>query len=191
MIAFHSGINGWSIQVGWDDANAVAAVNDGNDLFSLSIDPMAYYGVPLDSVQEINFLFNNGLAAPNAAWDNKGEDARDGSGFGGSPCTNLIFKTSEAPVCSQSTRVRNFALENNMRVIPNPFSDRVMIQFDNPHQDTYDLLITDVTGKMVGNMSNIRGSQVIIERGNLTSGMYFAHLRDSNGKIATVKMVIN
>ena len=190
MIAFHSGINGWSVQVPWDDSTAMAAVNNGSDLFSLTIDPMAYYGMPLDSVQEINFLFNNGLAAPDDPWSNKGEDARDGTGFGGSPCSNLLFKVSEAPQCAASTNVRNLVLETNLKVVPNPFSSSVTIFFDNPKNESYDLFITDITGKLVRSVQNIRGNQVRIDRRSMTAGMYIANLRDRTGRFTTAKLMV-
>ncbi len=190
MLAFHSGINNWSTQVPWDDANAVAGINDGNDLITVSINAMDYYGMPLDSVEEVNFLFNNGLANPGDAWSNQGQDSRDGSGFGGSPCSNLLFKVSEAPVCSGSTAVKDLLLDNNLRVVPNPFSSHVMIQFDNPDNKSYNLYITDVTGKLIRNISDIRGSQVRLERKSMTAGMYFAHLRDEAGRFATAKLIV-
>lgn len=190
MLAFHSGINNWSTQVPWDDAGATTGVNDGNDVFTVSINTMDYYGMPLDSVSEVNFLFNNGIANPDDPWSIQGQDSRDGSGFGGSPCSNLLFKVSEAPACSGSTSIKDVVLNNNLKVVPNPFSSSVLIQFDNPGNQSYDLFITDVTGKLIRNIRDIRGSQITVERNSMTAGMYFAHLRDAEGRFATAKLIV-
>ncbi len=191
-IAFHSGVNDWSVQVAWDDAKAGRAVNQGDNLFSLTLDLEAYYGLPLDSVKSINFLFNNGLANPSSPWDNKGEDSRDGTGFGSSPCSNLTLKISEVPVCDLlSTSTVNVKLESSLRVYPNPFSDQVIIEFDNPNNEQFSLTILGISGKIMRQLNNISGNQLVIEKRELQQGMYFAVLRGRDGSIATAKLMVN
>jgi len=190
-IAFHSGINNWSNQVPWDDDSAMAAVNKGDNLFSLTLDLEAYYGLPLDSIEMINFLFNNGLGNPDAPWDNQGQDSRDGTGFGGSPCSNLILMISEAPACNlMLVNTVDLELESSLRVYPNPFSQQVIIEFDNPDNERFDLTIHDLSGRVMRQLSNISGNKLVIEKQNLRPGMYFAVLRGKDGRFATARLMV-
>lgn len=190
-IAFHSGINNWNNQVAWNDANARAAINEGDNLYSLTLDVEDYYGVPLDSVEMINFLFNNGLGNPDAPWDNQGQDSRDGIGFGGSPCSNLIFMISEAPLCDlMLVNTVDLKLENSLRVYPNPFSDQVIIEFDNPNNEKFDFTIHDISGRVMRQLSNISGTQLTLEKQDLQAGVYFAVLRGKDGRFATTKLMV-
>ena len=191
-IAFHSGVNSWSAQVPWDDEKAVAATNQGDNLFSLVVNLEDYYGVPMDSVTEINFLYNNGLGDPENPWGDEGKDPRDGMGFGGiEPCTNFLFSLSEAPACDLSTSVQDVRLESSLRVYPNPFSDEVMIEFENPDHKTFELFISNINGKVVRRRTDLNGTQVIVERQDLPAGMYFAHLVDAQGNFAIAKLMIH
>lgn len=192
MLGFHSGINNWATSVAWDAEGAIPAVNDGNDLFSVTFNAMDYYGVPLDSITEINFLYNNGFANPDAAWDNTGKDARDGSGFGGDePCSNLLFSLAEAEVCDLTvSNTVDFELTKSIKVSPNPFSNQVLVEFDNSNFEKYQINLMDLTGKIVYRANNVTESRIIIQRGNLPSGMYSLLLAAENGKFASTKLII-
>lgn len=193
QLGFHSGINNWATQVDWDDSTAVVAENDGNDLFMVSIDPAAYYGTALDSISEINFLFNNGIAAPEAPWDNKGEDSRDGTGFGGSPCSNLLIVMEEIPSCESlvSVSVKDKVLTQSLRVYPNPAQNKFRVEFDNREGKAFDLMLIDMQGKAVKMMRGIRGSEVEMGRGDLADGIYFLRLIDEKGNFATTTLMMN
>ncbi len=191
MLGFHSGVNEWMNQKAWDDAGAKPAVNDGSNLFSVAINVETYYGLPLDSIEAVNFLFNNGIAAPDAPWDNQAQDSRDNvGGFGASPCSNLLFMVSEAPVCDLATSVVDEVLVESLRVYPNPFNNEVMIEFDNPNSRSFELIITDINGKLVRRVADLTGTQTIVQRDGLPAGMYFAQLRDRQGYFATAKLMI-
>ena len=188
-LGFHSGVNGWSTVVGWDADNAVTLVNDGNDNFSAIIDVEAYYGVPLADVMDIQMVPNNGVADPDAAWDVFIKDPRDG-GFGGTePCSDLIMVMSEAPACNL-VNTKDIELQHSFKVTPNPFSNRTFLEFDNPNNRTFDLVITNMAGQTVRTMSSISGERVLVERGNLPTGVYAANLIDEKGNFATTKLVI-
>jgi len=59
---------------------------------------------------------------------------------------------------------------------PNPFSNEAMIEFPNPDRVAYELWIKDVTGKTVSQRKGLTGHSVIIEKGDLNSGLYFYEL---------------
>ena len=99
-LGFHSGANSFSADytVAWDDSSAVQGVNNGSDVFTLTVNVAEYYGIEFDSLENIQFLFNNGPAMPDSPWDATGKDER-GGGFGGDACSDLIIDISEAPSC--------------------------------------------------------------------------------------------
>ena len=190
-LGFHSGINSWSSQVDWDAETAMVAVNDGNGLYSLVIDVESYYGVPMSGIEEINFLYNNGIVSPDAPWDNRGLATTGTGGFGGDElCDNFRFVLSEAQECSMITSTFDAALETSLKVTPNPFSTEVLIEFDNPLNESYVLTIHDLSGKVIRSITGLTGNQVVVERRDLAAGMYFAHLRDTKGRFATAKLMV-
>ena len=70
-IGFHSGADSWSTVIPWDDAGAVTAQNDGAGVFTLTMDPAAYYGVAASTV---HFVYNGGPADPANPWASEGKD---------------------------------------------------------------------------------------------------------------------
>ncbi len=191
-LGFHSGVNNWSSTVSWDDEGATQAVNDGNGVFSVVIDPATYYGTPMDSISTINIVMNNGIMNPGGAWDVTARDDRNG-GFGGNePCSDLIFHIDEAPVCDlMVVNTVDQKLENSLKVYPNPFSNQVRIEFDNPTNEEFDLTIHDISGRVMRRMSHISGTQLILEKQDLQAGVYFAVLRGKDGRFATTKLLVN
>jgi hypothetical protein len=191
-LGFHSGVNNWSSTVSWDDEGAKQAMNDGNGVFSVVIDPATYYGTPMDSISTINMVMNNGIMNPGGAWDVTARDDRNG-GFGGNePCSDLIFHIDEAPVCDlMVVNTVDQKLENSLKVYPNPFSIQVRIEFDNPTNEEFDLTIHDISGRVMRRMSHISGTQLILEKQDLQAGVYFAVLRGKDGRFATTKLLVN
>lgn len=191
QIGFHSGINGWAVQTPWDDEKAIPAVNVGDNLFSVVIDPMTYYGTPLSEIGEINFLYNNGFTEGADPWANTGKDETGMGGFGGDElCDNLLFLPSQAATCELSTSTLDLNLDRSMKVMPNPFSSQVLIQFDNPSNKAYELVINDLSGRVIQRMTGLTGNQVTVQRNDMLAGMYIAQLRDETGNFATTKLVV-
>ena len=76
-----------------------------------------------------------------------------------------------------------------MRLFPNPVSDYAMLNFTNPNYEAYTLQVTDVTGRIVSQINNIRDEQVPISARQLPAGLYTLTL--SNGqKLMQQKMVV-
>jgi subtilisin family serine protease len=73
--------------------------------------------------------------------------------------------------------------ELNLSVYPNPFTDVAVMEFTAPANETYSLNILDVQGRIVQNYSNINAGRVMIEKKNLTAGIYLFELRNSKTKI--------
>ncbi len=70
-------------------------------------------------------------------------------------------------------------------IYPNPFSESTMILFDNPDNEEYQLVVKDISGRVVRD-ETITGDQILFNRNHLTSGIYFIELtgqRLFNGKM--------
>jgi hypothetical protein len=64
-----------------------------------------------------------------------------------------------------------------VNIFPNPFKDKATIQFPNSQGYSYDLVIMDLTGKIVRIIININGSSYELNKGNLPEGLYLIELR--------------
>lgn len=92
-IGFHSGANDWTSVVAWDAEGAMTATNNGEDVFSVTIDPATYYGVALADLSNISFVYNQGPSFPDDAWASEGKAQGDGA------CVDFIVAISELPTC--------------------------------------------------------------------------------------------
>jgi hypothetical protein len=73
-----------------------------------------------------------------------------------------------------------------IKIFPNPFSEKAIIQLPNSWNHCYDLVITDLAGKIIRSIGRINGNSYELDRGNLPSGLYIMELRGNDiyrGKI--------
>gem|GEM_PF-2159374 len=83
------------------------------------------------------------------------------------------------------------AVTLNTACYPNPFHSEAYLTFSNPEHETFILSITDGQGRMVKPFSNTSADRIIINREDLSNGMYFYELKNANGtKYGTGKLVI-
>lgn len=61
--------------------------------------------------------------------------------------------------------------------IPNPFSNITTLYFDNSDNQEISVLITDITGRVVEQITNHYGNTLEINRKDWASGVYFVQLR--------------
>ena len=64
----------------------------------------------------------------------------------------------------------------SVHVYPNPFSDFTTFEFENREKENYTLLIYDCQGRILRTKENIISGEVRIDRGKLSSGLYFYQL---------------
>jgi len=84
-----------------------------------------------------------------------------------------------------------FLAGDGSSVFPNPMYDAAHIYFSNPDRENYSFALTDVTGKAVMPGKNIFTGDILIERKNLSSGIYFYTIRNNdNTKMIRGKIVI-
>ncbi|MCD4676356.1 MAG: T9SS type A sorting domain-containing protein [Desulfobacula sp.] len=73
--------------------------------------------------------------------------------------------------------IGNINYLNKVKVYPNPFTNKTLIEFPNPNLDNYKLIITNISGKIVRIIDNIRTNKVEFEKGVLSEGFYLIELR--------------
>jgi len=187
-LGFHTGINGWSSGIDWDDPNAVTAVNNGNDTFMVSLNVFDYYGIELGDLEDIQIVLNNGIANPSDPWSLTVKDSTDDVAWG-NPCSNLMLFIDQTPTCDASS-ISSITFQPDLRISPNPFKERVLMEFKNPNHESMDLQITTITGQIVRIIKGQTGERVLIERDGLPTGIYFASIWNTKGQSSTVKMVV-
>ncbi len=185
-IGFHSGAASFTDVVAWDAPNAQTAVNDGNDVFEVIIDPVNYYaGVStFGDLENIYMVFNQGPEDPANPWSSEGKDADiDGN------CVDLRLIISDLPTCSLTNTIDR-DLENSLIAIPNPFDNKTVVSFSNPNNATYEVSLFTLTGKQIRTFRQVNGTVLEIERNEMPAGMYFLNFRNESGQMATLKLVV-
>jgi uncharacterized repeat protein (TIGR01451 family) len=77
----------------------------------------------------------------------------------------------------------------SLKIYPNPFNAEATVQFNKKVSDAA-LIIFDMLGQKLKAIDHISGDKVIINRGNISSGIYFIRLMQDNKIIAAGKIII-
>ncbi len=101
--------------------------------------------------------------------------------------TNMVTSTmvSELPIDTttgpiDTTSIRNYGDNAGIKVYPNPFKNRTLIEFHNPDNEPVNFRLIDLSGKVVLERKGLKGNRLLLNRGELTTGVYFAEVRGSN-----------
>lgn len=184
---------------GWDPAATALSDDDGDGVWSVTL--------TVDFPGEYLYKYVNGNAWASDGGANEGfgsesglADCGEDDGFDGhnrsvtipNEATYVdpayIYNSCEiSSIISSTEDLEDFGA---IKVSPNPFTDYTTITFGNPNNELHDLMISDITGRLVANYSNIRGTQVEVNRGELLNGIYFATLQDKNGNAVTKKLMV-
>ncbi len=104
--------------------------------------------------------------------------------------TGYIYFDSNPPVITNTTintmtynisklKVEEQAKQKDkVNFYPNPFSQTAKLEFENKNNEPYQLQITDITGKLLQSQQS-KSNIMIIEKGNMPSGMYFYKLQNT------------
>ncbi|MFC1731097.1 SBBP repeat-containing protein [candidate division KSB1 bacterium] len=95
-----------------------------------------------------------------------------------------------AKIGKQNTYIEENAKKETLKVYPNPFNDLVHIEFDNQKAEKHVLDVYTTDGKLVLSINDITTGHVVIERKNLTGGMYFFRLWNNRQVVAAGKLII-
>jgi hypothetical protein len=119
----------------------------------------------------------------------------DGTGCTSSYCdSTFLWKTPNTMVeivVIDETTVGVQELEPNLtlNLFPNPFSSSSTLRLSTSIQNGK-LSIYDVLGKEVKQIKNLNGKEIIIQKENLKTGIYFFRIEDENGFVGNGKMVV-
>lgn len=92
--------------------------------------------------------------------------------------------------CGNATGIEELTIsQNEIQLYPNPFINSTTLQTTKPLQNAT-LSIYDILGKEVKRIENINGTEIIISREGLKSGMYFFMLNDKKGFIGNGKIIV-
>lgn len=69
---------------------------------------------------------------------------------------------------------------NKIEITPNPFAQNAILSFTNSGHSPFHLTITDAASRVVRSIKNITAEDITIERGSLSSGLYFITLFDGS-----------
>ncbi|MEZ4977710.1 MAG: lysyl oxidase family protein [Chitinophagales bacterium] len=81
--------------------------------------------------------------------------------------TKSIYITVDASVA-----IRDLNNTLQLEVLPNPFNDFTIIRFDNANKSNYSLKIINAVGQVVREYSQIKTGELVVEKGNLSNGIY-------------------
>ena len=89
----------------------------------------------------------------------------------------------------QVTGLNSLEQKQSLKLSPNPFNNQTTLRTDKIFHNAM-LTMNNTLGQTVKQMENINGQTVILERDNLSRGLYFIHLSENNTIIATKKLII-
>ncbi|MEM6261192.1 MAG: PKD domain-containing protein [Bacteroidota bacterium] len=107
-----------------------------------------------------------------------------------------IFFDFNAPIITPTatstlrllSSINNPGTFTNLKVYPNPASERVWVKFENDDQQSHKLIVTDAQGKMIDQyLSN--QSEIEIDLTEQPAGLYFFQLQSENGQHASGKIL--
>ncbi|MEO0044095.1 MAG: Secretion system C-terminal sorting domain [Bacteroidota bacterium] len=185
-IGFHSGANGWSAGKDWNAAGAVQGkrrlANRADSTFHVRIaNPVTYYGLAAGTaVTDIQFVLNDGPVKPAAPWGSEGKE-QDAT----TSCKNFLITIASLPTCVASAQ--DVRADVGMVIAPNPGQSSTTVFINNPKNERFSLLLTDATGRLV-RQESVTGASV--ELNNLSAGLYFVILRDTEGRFSTEKVIM-
>jgi len=76
-----------------------------------------------------------------------------------------------------SAGIESLTDNGNLKIYPNPFNNKTIIEFPNPSNEPFKLTLTDLSGKVVRIINNITDSLYELDREGLSNGFYFIELR--------------
>lgn len=188
-LGFHSGGNQWASVIDWDNAAAVNAVRiDTADVYRVYLaDPAAYYN--LATLDNIFFVSNQGPGDSANPWSSEGKED-DGNGGCADFSVTIADITETCATSVATTSIEELRLDKQISIAPNPFDLKTVISIDNPTREAYTVTITNMSGQTVKRVANFQESELEIERGNLSSGMYLVRFQNEKGQFASQRMLI-
>ncbi|MEL6672000.1 MAG: T9SS type A sorting domain-containing protein [Bacteroidota bacterium] len=97
-----------------------------------------------------------------------------------SPRMALALGIVEASDVSFGTSIEENLLRGRIGIYPNPARDRIIVAQKETVTSLDEVVLMDITGKVLQRFTNVNERQLTISRNNLPSGMYLIQVRDDN-----------
>ena len=107
--------------------------------------------------------------------------------------TSVIFPSNPSSgQCDTMVAGINDAVIAKFQIMaqPNPFTDQTTIKFQNPNSKSHTLTLYNIQGRLIRSSPEITSGEVVIERGNMSKGLYFFELRSEEGILVSGKLII-
>lgn len=100
------------------------------------------------------------------------------------------IKFSTCTVSVASSIAKDLNSLRAVKFLPNPMTAAGVLEFSNDRGLAYTFTLTDLQGREVRRISDIRTDRVEVARGDLPAGLYFANLTNEAGETLGVKVMI-
>ena len=78
----------------------------------------------------------------------------------------------------------------SIKIAPNPVKNYTRIQFDNSTNESYELKVFNIDGKLVKSYPSVTESEVLFERAELASGLYFVEILRNHTSLGRSTMIL-
>lgn len=95
---------------------------------------------------------------------------------------------SQCSACT-SVGIAENSVTTSFKLYPNPTSDYSTLEFAND-SNTHNVVLKDLSGRIVKSYVNIQTSSLQVEKGNLSAGIYFVSVINEAGRLSTSKLII-
>lgn len=103
---------------------------------------------------------------------------------------NIASGSSTPTDCSAILSIEDLNyLKNQTTFTPNPFKTQLLISTNNRFENST-LKLYNAIGQLIKETQHIKGKQIVLQRDNLKSGIYFIQLSENGKTIATKKIII-
>lgn len=88
------------------------------------------------------------------------------------------------------TRIEDFQLDRSLSVFPNPAREALFVRLSEAQAPLAEVSLMDQAGRIVARSASVRAYEARLETAGLPAGLYLLRVQDSQGGIASRKVVI-
>jgi len=153
---------------------------------------------PTPSITMNNGVMDCGIAS-NIQWYGDGLEITGETNQTYTPTQNgvylVIYDNGNGCVSESTFDLQNLSRSNNNAGInvvayPNPFNDFVTLKFENSLGENNQLMLIDISGRVVYTENVSNQKQIVIQKNNLSNGIYQVVLKTSHSQTALLKVSI-
>jgi hypothetical protein len=172
----------------WDPSTAELTDPNEDGIYTLTVTlPAGTYEYKYINDNAWGNNEGGGLSADCGVDDGNGAFNRPAVIAGDSMLPAYVYNSCEVTAV---TSIRGQA-EVAFSVFPNPFSTQAVISFTNQANEAYQVQLLNTSGQVVRRYDNVRGSELTVEKGTLTAGLYLASFVNEAGQRSATRLLIN